>query len=172
MTSASHSGLACATTHESALYGARINYSGDVAAGSRRLESDYRAPKAMVEEAHRQVERIHDMSYAPRSPTTRPIATGREDPYGGGVNFWRIHAKSWEVIPAIIKPRAGAPIYICGEAYSQQQGWVEGALQTAEMMLQTHFGLLPAACAGAASAPERAKPAPTLTDRLEPAAQP
>jgi monoamine oxidase len=27
------------------------------------------------------------------------------------------------------------PLYICGEAYSDAQGWVEGALQTADMML-------------------------------------
>lgn len=27
------------------------------------------------------------------------------------------------------------PLYICGEAYSDAQGWVEGALQTADMVL-------------------------------------
>ena len=47
-------------------------------------------------------------------------------------------------MPAITQPRPGLPVYICGEAYSQQQGWVEGALQTAEIMLQSHFGLAPA----------------------------
>jgi hypothetical protein len=30
---------------------------------------------------------------------------------------------------------APRPIYICGEAYSDAQGWVEGALQTADMLL-------------------------------------
>ena len=66
-----------------------------------------------------------------------------EDPYGGGVNFWQIHARSWEVMQAIVHPRDDVPVYICGEAYSQEQGWVEGALQTAEIMLQKHFGLTP-----------------------------
>ena len=32
-------------------------------------------------------------------------------------------------------------VFICGEAYSINQGWVEGALQTAELMLEEHFGL-------------------------------
>jgi hypothetical protein len=32
-------------------------------------------------------------------------------------------------------------VHICGEAYSDQQGWVEGALCVAERMLQEHFGL-------------------------------
>ncbi len=32
-------------------------------------------------------------------------------------------------------------LLICGEAYSNQQGWVEGALETAEIMLQDYFSL-------------------------------
>ncbi|MGH8399456.1 MAG: flavin monoamine oxidase family protein, partial [Gammaproteobacteria bacterium] len=32
-------------------------------------------------------------------------------------------------------------IYIVGEAYSYNQGWVEGALDTAESTLQQFFGL-------------------------------
>ena len=35
----------------------------------------------------------------------------------------------------------GEKVHICGEAYSIGQGWVEGALQTAELMLKEHFGL-------------------------------
>jgi hypothetical protein len=30
---------------------------------------------------------------------------------------------------------------VCGEAYSRNQGWVEGALETTELMLQEHFDL-------------------------------
>jgi hypothetical protein len=40
---------------------------------------------------------------------------------------------------------SGVPVYICGEAYSHQQGWVEGALATTESMLQKHLGLAPPA---------------------------
>ncbi|MEO6935158.1 MAG: hypothetical protein ABI171_07420 [Collimonas sp.] len=40
----------------------------------------------------------------------------------------------------IIQPLGQQPLYICGEAYSDAQGWVEGALQTADMML-AKFGL-------------------------------
>ena len=36
----------------------------------------------------------------------------------------------------IIQPRKDAGVYICGEAYSDAQGWVEGALQTADMVLK------------------------------------
>jgi monoamine oxidase len=40
------------------------------------------------------------------------------------------------------RPYRDEAVHICGEAYSVTQGWVEGALQTAERMLEEHFGLL------------------------------
>ena len=46
----------------------------------------------------------------------------------------------WEVMPALRCPSA-AEVAICGEAYSLRQGWVEGALQSTELMLQERFGL-------------------------------
>ncbi len=100
----------------------------------------HQAPVAMVEEAHRQLMEMHGLSSAP-APFAAAYRDWTEDPYGGGVNFWQIHARSWEVMQAIVHPRDDVPVYICGEAYSQEQGWVEGALQTAEIMLQKHFHL-------------------------------
>jgi hypothetical protein len=44
-------------------------------------------------------------------------------------------------MPRIVKPAAGEEVYVCGESYSTFQGWVEGALQTAEMILTGHFGM-------------------------------
>ncbi len=41
----------------------------------------------------------------------------------------------------MLKPLPGRELYVCGEAYSLAQGWVEGALERAETMLQRHFGL-------------------------------
>ena len=41
------------------------------------------------------------------------------------------------------KPVLQQDIYIVGEAYSYGQGWVEGALDTAESTLQDFFGLKP-----------------------------
>jgi monoamine oxidase len=63
------------------------------------------------------------------------------DPYGGGVHFWNRGYKSWEVLHRITQPVHDFPCYICGEAYSTNQTWVEGALQTAEIVLQKHLGL-------------------------------
>ncbi|MDQ1412774.1 MAG: hypothetical protein QOE07_1362, partial [Acidimicrobiaceae bacterium] len=35
------------------------------------------------------------------------------------------------------------PIYVCGEAYSMQQGWVQGALEHVELLLQRAFDVPP-----------------------------
>lgn len=40
------------------------------------------------------------------------------------------------MIQQIVKPYDDQSIFICGEAYSDAQGWVEGALQTADLMLE------------------------------------
>jgi monoamine oxidase len=94
----------------------------------------------MVEEADRQLREMHGVRVSPPPYAAAYIDWG-VDPYGGGVNFWNIHARSSQVIPAMINPVHGFPVYVCGEAYSHGQGWVEGALETAEMVLQQHFGL-------------------------------
>ena len=98
----------------------------------------------MVREAHRQLVELHGLPYAPE-PYDAAYMDWTEDPFGGGVHFWAIHAKSWEVMPRMVHPEPDVPVYVCGEAYSNAQGWVEGALATAERMLQHHFDLAPPA---------------------------
>ena len=98
------------------------------------------APPAMAREAHRQIMEMHGVRYAPE-PYAAAFMDWADDPYGGGVHFWNIHEKSWEVIPRVAQPKPPVPVYICGEAYSDNQTWVEGALETAELVLQQHFQL-------------------------------
>jgi hypothetical protein len=43
----------------------------------------------------------------------------------------------------MVQPLPEWPISICGEAYSTAQGWVAGALDTAERMLREHFDVQP-----------------------------
>ena len=47
------------------------------------------------------------------------------------------------MIPRMTQPVPPLPVYFCGEAYSSWSGFVEGALETAELVLQNHFGLAP-----------------------------
>jgi hypothetical protein len=101
---------------------------------------DHTAPKAMVEEVHRQLMELHGVKYAPK-PYAAAYQDWSEDPYGGGVHLWKIHQKSWEVVDRMVKPMPSVEVYVCGEAYSRNQTWVEGALETAEMVLQQWFKL-------------------------------
>jgi hypothetical protein len=101
---------------------------------------DHPAPKLMVDEMHRQLVEMHNVQYAPE-PSEAAFMDWSADPYGGGVHFWNRGYKSWEVLEDITQPVADFPCYICGEAYSTNQTWVEGALQTAEIVLQKRLGL-------------------------------
>lgn len=102
--------------------------------GLNQTWDQYEAPEEMVTEMGRQLQTIHDLSYTPvvRNASFRDWG---EDPYGGGWNSWNIGVNSEEVKHKITNPIEGVPLYICGEAYSDGQGWVEGALQTADIML-------------------------------------
>ncbi|MCB9108731.1 MAG: FAD-dependent oxidoreductase [Anaerolineales bacterium] len=101
----------------------------------------YQAPRKMVAEVSRQLAKMHDLSYTPEVKNATYRDWG-DDPYGGALNFWNVGVKSGEVIEQIVQPVDGHELYICGEAYSNWQGWVEGALQTADLVL-AKYGLEP-----------------------------
>lgn len=98
------------------------------------------APAAMVAEMHRQLVELHGLRYAPE-PIDAAFMDWSDDPFGGGVHFWNTGHKSWEVLADMTQPVADFPCYVCGEAWSTNQTWAEGALQTAEIVLQRRFGL-------------------------------
>ena len=59
-------------------------------------------------------------------------------PWTDGVSYWLPgHYKPADVSVAALK--VGAGIYVCGESFSLRQGWMEGALEHAALLLRTHF---------------------------------
>ncbi|MCI0562676.1 MAG: FAD-dependent oxidoreductase, partial [Nitrososphaera sp.] len=66
-----------------------------------------------------------------------------KDPYGGACHSWRPGAKSWEAIDYLRafsldgreENKENKNIHICGEAYSDYQGFIEGALRSAEKVI-------------------------------------
>ena len=123
--------------------------------GLNQTWEQYQAPRRMVDEIARQLAQMHNLDYTPAVKSAAFRDWG-EDPFGGGWNSWNIGVKSWEVRDKIVHPLADCPLYICGEAYSDAQGWVEGALQTADIMLASFLGVTatnkqPAATAKAVS---------------------
>ena len=59
---------------------------------------------------------------------------------GYGVHQWALGANDRLTIAALVNPAEG--LYVCGEAFSDYQGWVEGALRSANLVLEK-MGLLP-----------------------------
>jgi monoamine oxidase len=102
---------------------------------SNTVWNRYQAPQPMVDEVGRQLATMHGLSYTPEVVSAAFRDWG-DDPFGGGWNSWNIGVKSWEVKEKITHPIAKVPLFICGEAYSDAQGWVEGAIDTADEMLK------------------------------------
>ncbi len=98
------------------------------------------APTRMVAEAHQQVVNMHGARGVPE-PYAAATVDWSDNPYGGGVNFWNASVNSTEMIPKVAQPKPDLPVYIVGEAYSRSQSWVEGSLETSELVLQSKFGL-------------------------------
>jgi len=102
--------------------------------------TEFPATDEMVQIANRQVAAVHALPEIPM-PYSAVYHTWNEDPYGGGWHEWKANRRLDEVMCRMRKPVADQDIHIVGEAYSFDQGWVEGALDTAESMLEDFFGL-------------------------------
>ncbi len=76
-----------------------------------------------------------------RRRSTRPTWTGRSTRSAAACTSGTAATSRGKCLEQMTKPVDDFPCYVCGEAYSTNQTWVEGALQTAEIMLQKHFGL-------------------------------
>lgn len=104
---------------------------------SKRLLANWEAHKAtqpMVDELHRQLLQMHGIEDAPK-PIDAAYMDWSRDPYGGGVHLWNVNYNSAEMLEHMTQPVADFPCYICGEAYSTNQTWAEGALETADIVL-------------------------------------
>jgi monoamine oxidase len=103
---------------------------------------DMQAPAVMVAEAMNQVRELHGAE--PR-PIPDPYVTywkdWAQDPFGGGYHAWCAGVSVKDVMPYMRAPLHGEAIHVCGECYSDLQGWIEGAFCVAEHMLQEQFAL-------------------------------
>lgn len=110
------------------------------------------APAVMVKMLRAQLAAVH---FGPQSDYTavpEPLETKYMDwslpPFNAGYHAFAAHYNICDVQQKIRKPSqlisgADANIFIVGEAYSNDQAWVEGAYCTAESVLNDFFGILP-----------------------------
>lgn len=52
-----------------------------------------------------------------------------------GTAFWKKNKNSCVISKKILQPFLYVPLYICGENYSETQGWIEGALETSKLII-------------------------------------
>jgi len=109
----------------------------------------YPASEAVVEAATRFFRQLFNTHYVPRPVLTSAriwsgattFGVGPAEQVGYGVHQWGLHADDRQTMADLVEPVPG--LYTCGEAFSDYQGWVEGALRSADKALSAGFGLDP-----------------------------
>lgn len=95
----------------------------------------------VVEQAMRQLAEFFGDSALPVPLLSTYVRWGSPE-FGDGDHSWVIGADDKAIAARLMNPIPGK-LYICGEAYSDEQAWVDGALRSTENVLQQCFGLLP-----------------------------
>lgn len=116
------------------------------------LEGPRKVPPKMVKMLRKQLAELHygpnsDYSYVPE-PKEAAYMDWSLPPFNAGYHAWAAHYDIADVQQKIRKPSqliedADADIFIVGEAYSNDQAWVEGAYCTAESVLNDFFDIEP-----------------------------
>lgn len=109
------------------------------------------APGEMERMLRLELAKVHFDDWPPRGDRVpKPLETSFVNwglnPFGAGYHGWSSHYDIGDVMQQIRAPvRLGvglaADVYIVGEAFSNDQGWVEGAFCTAESVLVDFLGL-------------------------------
>ena len=105
------------------------------------------ASHQLVTEMQRQLRELHGLNHNGEhsdaiDPYVAVFQDWTEEPFGGGWHFWKIGTDARKVMRLMRRPIKNIPLHVCGEAWSQQQGWVEGALETTDEMLDAEFQLI------------------------------
>ncbi|MFB6068577.1 MAG: flavin monoamine oxidase family protein [Halobacterium sp.] len=95
------------------------------------------APDRMVDAAMEQVRELHGVDVP--DPYAAYYKNWANDPFGGGYNHWKPDVDVRSAMRFMRQPNPDHAVHVVGSAYSGRQGWVEGALCTAEKTLQEHL---------------------------------
>jgi hypothetical protein len=95
----------------------------------------------VVEAAMRQLAEFFGDSNLPAPMLSTYVGWGTGN-IGDGDHSWKIGVNDREVMQRLCNPMPGK-VYTCGEAFSDEQAWVDGALRSTETLLQQYFGLPP-----------------------------
>lgn len=101
--------------------------------------ASHAAPEALVSEAEGHLRQMHGMKVLPT-----PVGSGYRywgaDSRQTAWHFWRAGVASADVKRRIAQPDQATPVYLCGEAWSTAQAWIEGALEGADAVIDRLAG--------------------------------
>ncbi len=136
----------------SALQNTGLEFNSDMQKESNESQPKtvYAASQAVVNQATTFFKEVFNTSYIPepvftsariwQGSTTFDVKDSEQ--FGYGVHQWGIGADDREVIARLAQPFGDEQtIFTCNEAYSDYQGWVEGALRSTNVMLEKGFKL-------------------------------
>jgi hypothetical protein len=95
----------------------------------------------VVEQAMKQLATFFADSSLPAPLLSTYVTWGTD--VDDGDHSWAVGANDAEVMARIGNPIP--KLFVCGEAYCDEQAWVDGALRSVDMVLQKHFGIKPPA---------------------------
>jgi hypothetical protein len=98
----------------------------------------YAASEAVVTEARKQLQSLFGMNYVPEPVLTSYRLWDGEQDFEYAYHQWKIGVIDSEVRSYLAAPREN--LHFCNEAISDMQGWVNGALRSANDVLK-HFGI-------------------------------
>jgi len=91
----------------------------------------------VVEQATRQMREMLGLGDIP-APVLATYRRWGASPAGDGDHQWRVGVDDVAVRARLANPFPN--VYVCGESYSDDQAWVNGALRSADQVLAAHFG--------------------------------
>jgi phytoene dehydrogenase-like protein len=99
-----------------------------------RPQTMFAASKAVVAQALALFEQLYNTRGIPQPILTSYRLWNGQSDFGYAVHQWGLDARDDQVIPRLVEPFEN--IYTCNEAYSDMQGWVNGSLRSAELVLR------------------------------------
>jgi monoamine oxidase len=87
----------------------------------------------LAQEVKKELEELHGREIP--APTSYVYKRWADPFFGAGWHTWNAGSKPLETAEKMVQPVDKLPLFVCGEAFSNAQGWIEGALQSSERVL-------------------------------------
>ena len=99
----------------------------------------FAASRAVVAEATRQLKEMFQVIAVPPPVLTSFRLWSGEHQFGYAYHQWARFADDRDVIRTLASPIEN--LFVCNEAFSDDQGWVNGSLRSANLVLQPYFNI-------------------------------